>query len=260
MYSIGQLSKKTNISVRALRYYDEIGLLKPANVADSGYRYYSNEEAQTLRHITALKELGFTLSSIKELLTSEKELKEDRWKSYIEFELEAIANERKRLDNMERLLRTTHHAFEMKGKVDPDNIFLFIQSIQRPLIDRQSFLDLHFTNDEIDIIENLPNLSTNDPRNMEWAKLCHDVKQHLHEPPSSEISQELAKSIVEISGKWFQDDEHLVDKYWELIRPDKGEQAKVFGMDAETMDYIDKILDYYILNIEKESQRKEGGI
>lgn len=43
MYSIGELSKNTNISIRTLRYYDEIGLLKPAKVADSGYRYYSNQ-------------------------------------------------------------------------------------------------------------------------------------------------------------------------------------------------------------------------
>lgn len=55
LYSIGQLSKNTNISIRTLRDYGEIGLLKPAKVAESGYRYYSNEEIKMLQHITAFE-------------------------------------------------------------------------------------------------------------------------------------------------------------------------------------------------------------
>jgi len=248
MYSIGELSKNTKISIRTLRYYDEIGLLKPAKVADSGYRYYSNEEIRVLQHITALKELGFTLASIKEMLAAGKDSREHSWRAYLDFELAAVKKEKERLDEMEKLLQTARHAFEMKGEIDSEDIFLFIKSLRSPSETRDAFLAQHFSQDEVNIIKSLPDLSANDPRSMEWAKLIRKVKEHIHEPASSIASQKLAEQILEVSMEWFQRDEQLIDKYWALIRPEEGKETKVYGMDAEVMDYIDRIIDYYLLH------------
>ncbi|MFC5401399.1 MerR family transcriptional regulator [Cohnella soli] len=251
MYSIGQLSRKTHISIRTLRYYDEIGLLKPAEVAESGYRYYSNEEIKVLRHITALKELGFTLSSIKELLSVEKGSQDSRWKSYLDFELATIAEEKKRLNEMEMLLHTTRHAFEMKGHVESEDIFMFIRALRSSSDTSDKFLAQHFTEREIEIIKGLPDLSANDPRSMEWAQLIRQVKEHMHEPPSSPISQHLAAQIVAVSMEWFQQDEALIDKYWSMIRPEEGEETKVYGMDADVMAYIDRIVDWHLQYVQE---------
>ncbi|MFX3633159.1 MAG: MerR family transcriptional regulator [Candidatus Pristimantibacillus sp.] len=230
MYTIGQLSKKTNISIRTLRYYDELGLLKPARVADSGYRYYSYEELRLLQHITALKELGFTLASIKELLTAGGAVSQElRWKSYLDFELAAVAEEKRRLDEMEKLLQTARYALEMKGELEPEDIYLFIKAVQSPFGIRDSFLAQHFTDREIKIIKNLPDLISNDPRSMKWAQLIRKVKEHLHEPPSSDISQELAAQIIEVSMEWFEKDEQLLEKYWSMVRPEEGKETKVYG-------------------------------
>jgi len=246
MYSIGQLSKRTNISIRTLRYYDEIGLLKPAKVAESGYRYYSRDEIRLLQHITALKELGFTLASIREMLAAESGSQEQRWRSYLDLELAAVADEKRRLDKMEKLLLTARHALEMKGELDPDDIFLFIQALQPPADARDAFLTKHFTEREIRIIKSLPDLSSDDPRSMEWARLMRQVKEHLHEEPSSDVSRRIAERIVETTMAWFEHDEQLLDKYWRLIRPEPGQGSKVFGLDAEAMDYIDRIVDRYL--------------
>ncbi|MDQ0230428.1 MerR family transcriptional regulator [Metabacillus malikii] len=43
-YSIGEFSKKTNVSVRTLHYYDEINILNPSYVSDTGRRYYSDKD------------------------------------------------------------------------------------------------------------------------------------------------------------------------------------------------------------------------
>jgi len=253
VYSIGRLSKKTNISIRALRYYDEIGLLKPAKVAESGYRYYSNEEIETLRHISALKELGFTLASIKELLASGKGTREARWRDYLSLELAAIAEERKRLDEMEKLLLTTRHDFEMKRDIGPEELFLFIRSLSSPPETREAFLARHFTEREIRIIRGLPSLSDSDPRNMEWAKLMREAKERMHEPPFSPASQKLAERFFAIGMEWFEQDGRLLGKYWSLVRPEEGKEPKVFGMDAEAMDYIDRIVDEYLRRQEEGS-------
>lgn len=68
-YSIGKVSKLCNISVKTLRYYDEIGLLKPAFIAEqNGYRYYTKKEIHKIALIKYYKELGFKLENIKELI------------------------------------------------------------------------------------------------------------------------------------------------------------------------------------------------
>ncbi|MEB2300781.1 MerR family transcriptional regulator [Lysinibacillus xylanilyticus] len=68
MYSIGQFSKKTGVSIRTLRYYDEMNLLKPSYISETGRRFYENEDIITLQKITGLKTLGFSLKDIQEVM------------------------------------------------------------------------------------------------------------------------------------------------------------------------------------------------
>jgi DNA-binding transcriptional MerR regulator len=69
MFSIGEFARLGTVSVRALRHYDEIGLLRPAKVdPDTGYRGYSAEQLGQLNRIVALKELGLSLAQVRQLL------------------------------------------------------------------------------------------------------------------------------------------------------------------------------------------------
>jgi DNA-binding transcriptional MerR regulator len=66
---IGEFSSLSQVSIRTLRHYDEIGLLKPIHVeAESGYRYYSVSQLPRLHRILALRDLGFPLDRIGEAL------------------------------------------------------------------------------------------------------------------------------------------------------------------------------------------------
>jgi DNA-binding transcriptional MerR regulator len=69
MFRIGDFSRLSQVSVKALRFYDEVGLLKPTYVdRDTGYRYYSATLLPRLNRILAFKELGFSLGEIIHLL------------------------------------------------------------------------------------------------------------------------------------------------------------------------------------------------
>ena len=71
MLKIGDFSKLSRVSIRMLRHYDEIGLLRPVKIdPESGYRYYSENQLPVAGRITALKDMGFGLSSIGEMLDS----------------------------------------------------------------------------------------------------------------------------------------------------------------------------------------------
>ncbi|MFZ5651165.1 MAG: MerR family transcriptional regulator [Bacillota bacterium] len=67
-YTVQKLGRLAGISTRTLRYYDEIGILKPARMNSSGYRIYEQAEVNRLQQIMFYKELGFSLESIKEIV------------------------------------------------------------------------------------------------------------------------------------------------------------------------------------------------
>jgi DNA-binding transcriptional MerR regulator len=68
MFTVKQLSKMAGITPRTLHYYDEIGLLKPSQVGDNGYRYYGEEALLRLQQIMFYRELDLTLDAIKEIM------------------------------------------------------------------------------------------------------------------------------------------------------------------------------------------------
>jgi DNA-binding transcriptional MerR regulator len=69
MFSIGEFARHGRVSVRMLRHYDTIGLLRPACVDPvSGYRFYQASQLAELNRVIALKELGFTLQQVQSIL------------------------------------------------------------------------------------------------------------------------------------------------------------------------------------------------
>jgi|GEM_PF-259425 len=74
MKSIGEIAKIVQVPISTLRYYDEIGLIKPEHVDDENrYRYYSDDQVIQLLHIITLKKYGFSLDAIKALVQEESE-------------------------------------------------------------------------------------------------------------------------------------------------------------------------------------------
>jgi len=67
-YTVQQLARTAGISSRTLRYYDEIGLLKPARITSSGYRIYGPKEVDRLQQILFYRELGVGLEQIREII------------------------------------------------------------------------------------------------------------------------------------------------------------------------------------------------
>jgi DNA-binding transcriptional MerR regulator len=79
MFRIGDFSQLGQVSIRTLRLYDEMGLLKPAAVDDfTDYRYYSLEQLPRLNRIVALKDLGFSLKEVAEFVEENVSLGELR--------------------------------------------------------------------------------------------------------------------------------------------------------------------------------------
>lgn len=115
-YTVQKLAKIAGISSRTLRYYDEIGILKPARINSSGYRVYREAEVNRLQQILFYRELGVGLSAIKEIVTSSsfdglKALREHR---------EKLLEKRRQIElliaNVDKSIALTEGRMEMSDK------------------------------------------------------------------------------------------------------------------------------------------------
>ena len=68
MRTISQVAKLTGVSIRTLKYYDEIGVLKPSKLTPAGYRLYDEHALQNLQQILFFRELDFPLKDIIEIM------------------------------------------------------------------------------------------------------------------------------------------------------------------------------------------------
>ncbi|KPI54084.1 MerR family transcriptional regulator [Clostridioides difficile] len=103
MRTVKQVSDLTGISVRALHYYDEIGLLKPNKITDAGYRLYDDESIKTLQQILFFKEIDIPLREVKEIMSSQYFDKVEALKN----QKKLLILKRKRLDELIELINQT---------------------------------------------------------------------------------------------------------------------------------------------------------
>ena len=115
-YTVQKLAKLAGISPRTIRYYDEIGILKPARINSSGYRIYGLEEVNLLQQILFYREFDVNLEDIKNIITSPSynvntALKEHR---------EKLLQKRKQLDllinNIDRTIASSEGSINMSDK------------------------------------------------------------------------------------------------------------------------------------------------
>ena len=104
-WSIAEVASMSKVTARTLRHYDTIGLLRPAYVANNGYRYYEQQQLLRLQRLLLLRELGLSLATIADVLDGQRDeiaaLQEHaRW----------LDDERERLTRLALTLsRTIHH-------------------------------------------------------------------------------------------------------------------------------------------------------
>ena len=200
-YSIQELSRLSGVTTRTLRWYDEIGLLKPCRVAESGYRYYGPEEVDRLQEILFYRALGVELSQIRVCLDDPAHDRLETLRSH----LTALEEEKQRLEGVIHSLRETILTQERKKIMSDEKKF---EAFKRRVVEeneasfgkeaREKYGDkdvdaaaaavMHLTKEQY----------------QEWTDLDEEIRRRLEEAVQSELvpEGEEGKAIASLHKRW----------------------------------------------------------
>lgn len=191
-YSIGEFSKKTGTTIRTLRYYDEIGLLKPTFTTEAGRRFYSDNNLIKLQKIVSLKFLGYSLEEINEFV----HLNDWDIKDSLMFQKQVMLQKKKHLENVIRALEHALHLLDDEEKGDPEIFITLINNIQLEN-EHKEWLKKIIPEGEVEKIYDIP-----EEKHLELSKRAYilftALKQAFGQEPDSEPIQKLIEEYMNI--------------------------------------------------------------
>lgn len=199
-YSITELSRFAGVSGRTLRYYDEIGLLRPSRVSEAGYRFYGKAEVDTLQQILFYRELGVELAPIKALLCAPEF---DRVAA-LEEHLTALRERRGRLDLLiANAAKTIEH---LKGEVVMNDREKFEGFKQKLVHENEVAYGAEIREkygDEAVDASNAKLMNLTPEQYAEWQALGDEVLETLKAAKATgDPAGELAQQTCELHKRW----------------------------------------------------------
>ncbi|GIP43559.1 MerR family transcriptional regulator [Paenibacillus sp. J45TS6] len=257
MIHIKNLAEQTNITVRTLRYYEQIGLLVSSSKTEGGHRLYTEGDLQKLQQIQFYKNMGYRLSDIKEMLTDP----EWNWSDGLANQLTFILEEQSRLNEMEQTLR----ALVSGIAVEEGNQEKAIQQLIKLSLQDKRGLDQYrkstFTDAELGLWAKLPKMSVGNPESMEWIALVGLLTKYYtcKEPLSSPCVQNVIRRMLEKQEEEYGGQDAFIDKLWEMRKnPSASEQLGLYPIKSEVLEYMDQAYGIFISSVEQTST-EEGG-
>lgn len=197
LVKVKEVADLVGISVRTLHHYDDIGLLKPATITESGYRSYSDENLEVLQQILFFRELGFPLKKIKEIMYRPSF---DRVEA-LELQQKMLQEKRARLDQMIQTIDKTIKHTKGEMNMTTEEKFEGFDFSHHPYEQeaRERFGDeaVDRSNDKV------KNMKKGERKMFEeeFNQIYKDLAKIRHESPESEIAQAEIKKWYEYLNK-----------------------------------------------------------
>lgn len=235
VWRVGELSKRTGVSVRALHWYEEIGLLSPPQRTEAGHRLYAAEDLGRLQHIRSLQQLGFSLDEIRECLSQRKFSPQ-----------QVIALHLGRLDQeieLQQRLRARLESIAARyGAAESVSAEEFIQAIEA-----MTMMEKYFTKEQLQELDQRKGVIGADEIKaveQEWPELLGKVRTEMENntDPADPRVQALAKRWMELL-KAFSGGNREIEKSAATMYRNEPGVAQQYGVDPRMFPYIQKAID-----------------
>ena len=149
---ISEFASVGDVTVRALRYYDKINLLKPSDYTEGGHRLYTKDDLYVLQQIQSFKHLGFSLGEIQNIIL-QRDIETEVFLRQMHFQREVL------LAEQERIAKVLSHMDEMTKKFQKEervNVALFSSFLQTFIWEKENkeWLEEHFSTESIQAFYN----------------------------------------------------------------------------------------------------------
>ena len=229
-YTVGDLSKRSGLTVRALHHYEKLGLLKPSGRTEAGYRLYSDRDVQILHRILAYRQMGLALKEIGPLLGPDA----PPLAKLLTRQISAAEAELKRQQAQLALLRRVAKRASAGGP-ELTSELLSLMAMRRTY-------ERYFSEAELQQMIDVQNALGDEGLariKAEWTELVPAMRARMDAgaDPRSEAVGALARRWIEI-GKAFPQDEKTRRKGRTMFaeRPELLERS---GFSLELLDYLD---------------------
>jgi DNA-binding transcriptional MerR regulator len=232
---VGELAKRTGVSVRTLHHYDEIGLLSPSHRSESGYRLYAGADVVRLQQIRSLRTLGFSLEEVKDFLKRPGVTPERVLQLHIAHLREQIGLQQRLCDRLETIAKRWRADEQV-----PTEEFLHI-------IEVTTMLDKYYTPEQQEELKQR-RAAVGDERirqaEGEWQELMEQVQAEMDRgtDPADERVQRLARRWMGLVNEFTGGNpglEKSVGRMWQ-------EETNIAGIDTarmrRMMEYVSRAL------------------
>ena len=200
-YSIQELSGLSGVTTRTLRWYDQIGLLKPSRVAESGYRYYSSAEVDRLQDILYYRALWVELARIKECLDDPSFDRLAALRSH----LATLEAERERLEQLIRSVKDTIGAEERKEIMSDEQKFEAFKGRAVAHNEEVYGAELRAKYGDQEVAEaNAAVMNLTQEQYQEWTDLGREIRERLEAAVREGVSPESqeGRGITALHRRW----------------------------------------------------------
>lgn len=247
IFTVGELAKAMDVTVRTLQYYDKEGLLPPSSTSEGGRRLYSKKDMVKLHQIKSFKSLGFSLGEIKEMLL---ELDTPtKVANVLKRQSEAVADQIKTLETALFSINALQEEVLKINKVDfekyADILFLIKENNKdywvMALFDKS--LSTHVKEKFMNNPEQAVEIKRNYDRMVEEALLL----KRSDEPPNSEKSMKLAKRWWDMVMKFTGGDKTMLPKLEEFNLDKSNWDDSMASKQKEIDEFLELILSNYFM-------------
>ena len=231
-WKVGQLARRTGLSIRTLHYYDQIGLLNPSHRTEAGYRLYGHADVTRLQQIGSLRQLGLSLEQIREFLQRPDFVPQQT----IELHIEHLKRQIRLQQDLCKRLETVAERFRSAEAVSVED---FLQTIEA-----MTMFEKYYTKEQLAQLEaRRQQLGDDQIRKVEaeWPELIAKVRAEKDKgtDPSSEVARKLAKRWHELVEMFTGGDTGIRDSLKKMYKAEPQVQNR-YGLDEDLVAYVAK--------------------
>ena len=243
MIHINKVGELTGVTVRTLRYYDKIGLLKPASKTEGGHRLYTNEEIKKLQQVQFLKKVGFPLQEIKHMLG----FNAWDWSDSLKSQLSYVINEQENLKKIELSLREMINGIAIEGEESWIAIQKIMQLSSKDKEIQQYYRESVFKEKEIQLLSKVPKMASDCSNSLEWIALICQLKRYMKDGPKATKVQNIIRRMEEKRLEEFEGEDEFIDKLWEIrMSPKQSEKLNLYPIDQDVLQFMNEAYAIFI--------------